>query len=60
MCKSPIACDTWLITDVECGVKWRVPKPWLECSMQQLYNKIISSTYDGGLLLARHADKMMW
>ena len=28
----------------------------LECSMQQLHNKIITSPYDGGLLGARHAN----
>ena len=51
-----IARDTLLITDAESGVKRGVPKLLLECSMRQLYNELISSPYDGGLLGPRHAD----
>ena len=51
-----IACDTLLITDVEYGVKRRVPKILLECSMQQLQNELIASPYDEVLLGARQAD----
>ena len=56
MCESPIACDTLLITDAEFGVKGRVPKLLLECSMRQLHNEVIASPYDGGLIRARHAN----
>ena len=51
-----IAHDTLLTTDAESGVKLRVPKLLLECSMQQLQNELITSPDDGGLLGARHAD----
>ena len=44
-----------LITDAEARLKRRVPKPLLECSMQQLQNDIIASPYDGGLLVSIHA-----
>ena len=54
--ESPISCDTLLITDVEYGVKRRVPKLLLDCSMQQLQNELTASIYDGGLLGARYAD----
>ena len=54
--ESPISCDTLLITDVEYGVKRRVPKLLLECFMQKLHNELIASPYDGGLLGARHAN----
>ena len=54
--ESPIAHDTLLITDKESGVKRRVPKLLLECSMRQLQNDIIASTYYGGLLVTIHAS----
>ena len=57
MNESPIACDTLLITDKESGVKQRLTKNLLECYMRQLYNELIASPYDGGLLGSRHADK---
>ena len=57
MRESPIAIDTLLITDAESGVKRRVPKTLLECSMHQLHNEIIASPDDRGLLVSRHADK---
>ena len=41
--ESPIARDTLLITDVESGVKRRVPKLLMEGSMRQLHNEIIDS-----------------
>ena len=46
--ESPIAHDTLLIIDVESGVKRRVPKLLLECSMHHLHNEIIASPDDGG------------
>ena len=54
--ESPIAKDNLLITDAESGVKRRVPKLLLECSMRQLHNEFIALPDDGGLLVARHAD----
>ena len=54
--KSPRSRDTLLITDVESGVKRRVPKILPEYSMRQFHNEIITSPDDGGLLEARHAD----
>ena len=54
--ESPIARDTLLITDAEYGVKRRVPKLLLECSMKQLNNELIASPEYGGLLGARHTD----
>ena len=54
---SPIARETLLITDAEYGVKRRVSKLLLECSMQQLHNDLIASPDDGSLLGARHANK---
>ena len=54
---SSIARDTLLITDAESGVKCRVPKLLLECSMQQLHNELITSPNYGGLLGSRYADK---
>ena len=51
-----IARDTLLITDAESGVKRRVTKILLECSMRQLQNELIASPDDGGLLVSRHAD----
>ena len=52
----PISRDTLLITDVEYGVKRRVSKLLLECSMRKLHNDIITSPDYGGLLLSRHAN----
>ena len=54
--ESTIAHDNLLITDAEYGVKRRVPKLLLECSMQQLHNEIIASPDDGCLLVDRNAD----
>ena len=54
--ESPIACDTLLIPDAESGVKRRVPKLLIECSMQQLHNELIASPDDGVLLGSRNAD----
>ena len=54
--ESPIDHDTLLITDAESGVKRRVLKLLLECSMQQLHNELIASPYDGGLLGDKHTD----
>ena len=53
----PIARGNLLITDAESGLKWRVTKLLLELSMRQLYNELIASPYDGGLLGAIHANK---
>ena len=57
--ESPIARDNLLITDAESGVKRRVPKLLLECSIRKFHNEIIASPDDGGLLGARHAEKKM-
>ena len=54
--ESPIAHDTLLITDAESGVKRRVTKPLLKCSMRQLHNELVASPDDGGLLGARHGN----
>ena len=56
MRESPIARDTLLITDAESGVKQRVPKLLLGCSMRQLHNELNASPDYGGLLGARHSD----
>ena len=56
VCESPITCDTLLIADAESGVKRRVTKLLLECSMRQLHNEVIASPDDVGLLGSRHAD----
>ena len=56
MHESPIARDTLLVTDTESRVKRRVPKLLLECSMQQLHNKLVASPDDGGLIGSRHDD----
>ena len=56
VCESPIARDTLLIKYVESGVKLRVPKLLLECYMRQLYNDLIASLDDVGLLGFRHAN----
>ena len=52
--QSPITRDTLLIADADTKVKHRVPKLLLECFMLQLYNELIASPYDVGLLGARH------
>ena len=52
----PISHDTLLITDTESGVKRRVPKLLLECSMQQLHNELIALRDDGCLIGFIHAD----
>ena len=54
--ESPITRDTLLIADAGVGVKRIVPKLLMKCSMQQLHNELISSTDDGYLLGARHAN----
>ena len=53
--QSPITRDTLLIADSDTKVKRRVPKPVLERSMRHLYNELIDSPDDGGLVGARHA-----
>ena len=53
--ESPILHDNLLITDAESGLKQRVPKLLLECSMRQLHNELIASSDYGGLIGARHA-----
>ena len=55
--ESPISRDTVIITDVESGVKSRVPKLLLKFFMQQLHNDLVSSPDDGGLLVSRHYNK---
>ena len=57
MYESPIARDTLMITDAESGVRKRVPKLLLECSMQQFHNELIESLYYGGLRGSIHTDK---
>ena len=57
--ESPIAGDTLLITDAEYGLKLRVPKILLKCSMRQLHNELITSPDNGGLVGARHDEKIM-
>ena len=57
VCESSIAHDTLLITYAESGVKWRVTKLSLECSMRNFHNEIIASPDDEGLLGARHTNK---
>ena len=52
-----ISRDTLIFTDVESGVKRRMPKLLLKCSMRQLHNELISSPNDVGLLGDRHANK---
>ena len=52
----PIARDTLLIKDAESGVKRKVLKLLLECTMQQLHNKLITPLADGGLLGSIRAD----
>ena len=56
VCESPIARDTLLITNAESGVKRRVPKLLLECSMWKLHNELNASPYDGVLLGSRHVN----
>ena len=57
--QSPISRNTLLIADADSKVKRRVPELLLECSIRQLHNELIASPDDGGLLGARHAEKMM-
>ena len=57
MRESPIARDNLIITDAESGVKRRVQKLLLECSIRQLHNELIVSPDDGGLLGSRHSNK---
>ena len=52
----PIYRDTLLITYAEYGLKRRVPKLLLKCSMLQLHNELIDSPDDGGLLGYRNSD----
>ena len=52
----PIPHDTLLITDVESGVKQRVPKLLLGFFMWKLHNELIASPDDGGLLGSRHEN----
>ena len=54
---TPITRDTLLIADADSKVKHRVPKLLLECSIRQFHNETTASTYDGGLLVSRHANK---
>ena len=54
--ESPVACDNLLIKYAESGVKRRVPKFLLVCSMRKLNNELIASPDDGGLLGARHTN----
>ena len=54
--ESPVNYDNLLIKDAEYGVKRRVLKILLECSMRNFNNKIITSLDDGGLLGDIHAD----
>ena len=54
--ESPISRDTLLIADVESGVKRRVPKLLLECSIRKFHSELIDSPDYRGLLGARHAD----
>ena len=41
---------------MESRVKRRVPKLLLKFSIKQLHNELITSPYDGGLLVVRHAN----
>ena len=54
--ESPISRDALLIIDAEFGVKRRVPKLLLECSMQQFHNDLIASPDDGCLFGAKHVN----
>ena len=56
---STITRDTLLIAGIDTKVKRRVPKLLLECSMRHLHNELIASPYDGGIVGARNAIKMM-
>eukprot|EP00978_Attheya_sp_CCMP212_P034636 scaffold146167_cov65-Attheya_sp.AAC.1 len=47
--ESPIVRDTLLIAEDSDGVKTRVPKLLLECSVCELHNELISPTLEGGL-----------
>ena len=54
--ESPISHDNLLITAAESGLKRRVPKLLLKCSMRQLHTELIDSPDDGVLLGARHVN----
>ena len=54
--ESPIARDTLLITDAESGVKQKVPKLLLECSIQKFQNELIASPDNGDLLGDKHTN----
>ena len=45
-----------IIIDAESGVKRKVPKILLECSMRQLHNDLATSPDDGGLLGSRQTN----
>eukprot|EP00978_Attheya_sp_CCMP212_P035056 scaffold150474_cov61-Attheya_sp.AAC.1 len=47
--ESPIVRDTLLIDEHGNGVRTRVPKLLLECSVRELHNTLISPTSEGGL-----------
>jgi hypothetical protein len=47
--ESPIVRDTLLVDDDGDGVKTRVPKLLLECSVRELHNELIAPTSEGGL-----------
>ena len=60
-CIRPIAYSQQRKSSTERGhlisqVKSMVPELLLGCSMQKLHNDLITSPYDGGLLVAIHAD----
>ena len=55
--ESPIARDNLPITYTESGLKQRVPKMLLECSIQQFHNELIASLYNEGLLGSIHDKK---
>ena len=56
VCGSTIARDTLLITDTEFGVKRRVLKLLLKCSIRQLHTELIASPGNGVLLGLRYAN----
>ena len=52
--ESPIARDSLLIDEDGEGIKTRVPKLLLECSVRELHNELISAVAEGGLEEARN------
>ena len=56
VCEYLISRYSLLITDANSGVKRRVPKILLVCSMRQLHNDLIASPDYGSLLGSRHAN----